>query len=59
MAQLLYSLFVRLFGYAHDWGIVTGVRPVKLLRRLTEEQGARRRTPSFGNSCWCWTTNAP
>ena len=20
MAQLLYSLFVRLFGYAHDWG---------------------------------------
>ena len=40
MAQLLYSLFVRLFGYAHDWGIVTGVRPIKLLRRLTEEKGA-------------------
>ncbi len=40
MAQLLYSLFVRLFGYAHDWGIVTGVRPIKLLRRLTQERGA-------------------
>ncbi|MCI8553749.1 MAG: coproporphyrinogen dehydrogenase HemZ [Clostridiales bacterium] len=39
MAQLLYGLLSRLFGYTHDWGIVTGVRPVKLLRRMTRESG--------------------
>lgn len=40
MATLLYRLFVRLFGFEQSWGIVTGVRPVKLLRRLTAERGA-------------------
>ena len=39
MATLLYQLFVRLFGYAQAWGIVTGVRPVKLLRRLILQDG--------------------
>ncbi len=40
MATLLYRLFVRLFGFEQSWGIVTGVRPVKLLRRMTAERGA-------------------
>ena len=39
MATLLYDLFVKLFGFTQGWGIVTGVRPVKLLRRLAAEQG--------------------
>lgn len=39
MATLLYELFVGLFGFTQRWGIVTGVRPVKLLRRLIREEG--------------------
>ena len=39
MATLLYRLFVRLFGFTQRWGIITGVRPVKLLRRLIDEYG--------------------
>ena len=31
-ATALYRLFVRLFGQGQSWGVVTGVRPVKLLR---------------------------
>lgn len=39
LCTLLYRLFVRLFGFEQSWGIVTGVRPVKLLRHLVKEQG--------------------
>lgn len=39
LCDLLYHLFSRLLGYTPDWGIVTGVRPVKLLRRLTAQMG--------------------
>lgn len=39
LAVLLYTLFVKLFGHPLRWGAVTGVRPVKLLRRMTEQQG--------------------
>lgn len=39
MATLLYRLFERLFGCGQDWGIVTGVRPIKLLRRLVRLYG--------------------
>lgn len=39
LCTLLYRLFVKLFGFTQKWGIVTGVRPVKLLRRLTREMG--------------------
>ncbi len=41
MATLLYRLFVRLFGQEQDWGIVTGVRPIKLLRRLVRLYGRK------------------
>ena len=39
LATLLYRLFAELFGYTHQWGIITGVRPVKLLRHLVREKG--------------------
>ncbi len=40
MTTLLYQLLVELLGVEQDWGLVTGVRPVKLLRRLTEQRGS-------------------
>lgn len=39
-ATLLYELFCELFGYTQSWGVLTGVRPIKLLRRLTRDKGA-------------------
>lgn len=39
LCTLLYRLLCRYAGYTQEWGIVTGVRPVKLLRRLWQEQG--------------------
>ena len=39
MATLLYRLLVKLCGFTQSWGVLTGVRPVKLLRRMTAEQG--------------------
>lgn len=39
LCELLYRLFVQAFGVTQAWGMVTGVRPVKLLRRLIAEQG--------------------
>lgn len=42
LCELLYRLFVKMCGFEQDWGIVTGVRPVKLLRRLTAEYGEEK-----------------
>jgi oxygen-independent coproporphyrinogen-3 oxidase len=39
MTTLLYHLLTDLLGIQQDWGLVTGVRPVKLLRRLTAQNG--------------------
>ncbi len=39
LCTLLYRLLVKLLGFTHGWGLITGVRPVKLLRRLIREQG--------------------
>ena len=39
LCTLLYHLLVKLLGFTQKWGLVTGVRPVKLLRRLVREQG--------------------
>ena len=39
LCTLLYRLFVKLLSFTQTWGLVTGVRPVKLLRRLTREMG--------------------
>jgi len=39
MAQALFAVLAELTGYLPDWGILTGVRPSKLMRRLTVQQG--------------------
>ncbi len=39
LCTLLYDLLVKLLGFTQTWGLVTGVRPVKLLRRLVRELG--------------------
>ncbi len=39
LCTLLYRLLVKLLGFTQKWGLVTGVRPVKLLRRLVREMG--------------------
>ncbi len=41
LCTLLYHLLAQLLGFSQTWGLVTGVRPVKLLRRLTRELGAQ------------------
>lgn len=47
MATLLYRLLVKLTGLTQSWGVLTGVRPVKLLRRLAAEQGEDRALTYF------------
>ena len=39
LCTLLYHLLVKLLGFTQGWGLITGVRPVKLLRRLCRELG--------------------
>ena len=39
MAILLFELLTQYCGFTPKWGILTGVRPVKLLRRLIAEKG--------------------
>ena len=47
LCTLLYHLLVKLLGFTHGWGLITGVRPVKLLRRLTKEMGAEKALAYF------------
>lgn len=46
-AQLLYKLLCDLTGLTQPWGILTGVRPVKLLRRLAEESSEEQAVKKF------------
>lgn len=39
MAQLMYKLMCEHFDTTLPWGVLTGVRPIKLLRRIIEEEG--------------------
>lgn len=39
LAVLLHQFFTKHCGFKPKWGILTGVRPIKLMRRLTEECG--------------------
>ena len=39
MARVLFAVLSRLTGYTPPWGILTGVRPSKLMMRLTEKYG--------------------
>ena len=46
-AQLLYKLICDFTGLTQPWGILTGVRPVKLLRRLAEESSEEQAVKKF------------
>lgn len=46
-AQLLYKLLCGFTGLTQPWGILTGVRPVKLLRRLAEESNEEQAVKKF------------
>ena len=37
--QLLYRLLRDFSGVSQPWGLLTGVRPIKLLRKLSQERG--------------------
>lgn len=49
MAVLLYRHFVKLCAYEPKWGVLIGVRPIKLLRKLTEEMGEEAAVSYFLN----------
>lgn len=46
-SQLLYKLLCDFTGLTQPWGILTGVRPVKLLRRLAEESSEEQAVKKF------------
>lgn len=48
-AQLLYKLLCDFTGLTQPWGILTGVRPVKLLRRLAKESNEEQAVKKFEN----------
>lgn len=50
MATLLYKLLSEYTGISLSWGLLTGVRPIKLLRRLKEEMGEQRAKDYFSDS---------
>lgn len=39
MAEIIFDFLAEYTGVKQPWGLLTGVRPVKLLRRLIEEEG--------------------
>ena len=47
MAILLFELLIRYCGYTPKWGILTGVRPVKLLRQLKTKLGEQKAFEQF------------
>lgn len=50
MAVLLYDLLVALTKYRPKWGVLIGVRPIKLLRKLIADMGQEQATNYFLNS---------
>lgn len=47
MATLLYNLLEEYTGITLSWGLLTGVRPIKLLRNLKAEMGEERAAEYF------------
>ncbi|MBR2715296.1 MAG: coproporphyrinogen dehydrogenase HemZ, partial [Ruminococcus sp.] len=50
MAQLLYEILCEYFNTTLPWGILTGVRPIKLLRRLVDSYGEEEAYEYFKES---------
>ncbi len=53
LATELYHLFCTLFETTQSWGILTGVRPIKLLRRTVNELGLSAALDRFRNVWLC------
>ncbi len=49
-ALLLYSSFIKLTSVTPPWGVLTGVRPIKLFRKLIEEGGIDYAADRFKNT---------
>ncbi len=47
MATLLYELMKEYTGISLSWGLLTGVRPIKLFRKLSEEIGVEKAKSYF------------
>ncbi len=47
MATLLYRILSNLTGVSLSWGLLTGVRPIKLFRRLCEQMGEEKTQEYF------------
>ncbi len=49
LARLLYDIFTSLTGIVPSWGVLTGVRPSKLMRTLIAENGESEAVDYFRN----------
>lgn len=49
MAQLMYDILCEYHNTTLPWGILTGVRPIKLLRRFIDKMGASDATKYFAD----------
>ncbi|WP_228725048.1 hypothetical protein [Caproicibacter fermentans] len=52
LGVLLYRLLSSACGFRPRWGILTGVRPVKLFARLAESVGEENAVGYFEKNCW-------
>ena len=49
MAVMLFDLLREITGYTPPWGILTGVRPAKLMTKLSQKHGREKATAYFIN----------
>lgn len=47
MVQMLYKMLCSFTGITQPWGLLTGVRPVKLLRNISKEMGLENAEKTF------------
>jgi len=52
MAKMLFALLRRATGYMPPWGLLTGVRPAKLMLRLRRDEGERQAERYFRDALW-------
>lgn len=52
LAQLLYDMLVPLTGIKPSWGVLTGVRPSKLMRNLIEADGEAKAVSHFRDNLY-------
>ena len=52
MAQLLFSVLKEMTGYAPEWGILTGIRPSKVMRNYISLLGSEKAEEYFENELY-------